>query len=409
MSCPHVYLQGRQDIWTGCAATHNQTSAYARLRAAGVDVADSSFQTYTDIPVSEEQKLRWGPFADPRLLHLPRSADAICTFYRGERRLPTLQRMLSLSLESIALQAFLDSAACSTRDRIRLTSCRSPYSRRWLHPQGSLLSDKQFAMAVRLRLGLPPLPVGAVALPSPCPLCSCVTVDDPWHPLACVAVRRRATTTRHDRGMHLVAEYARSCSVLARFEPKDAGSLVPDGELIFSQDAVLVDLSGIHTLAPSHLDKSPTPGLAMDRRATAKHTKYDSHALSIDCLFFALVADAFGSLQQEFVDLLLRIESHALDARWVSHTRMSLDSFLVRFATEWQASNAAIVSQYTSMCTLRRLRAVPKRLRSCWCGASGWSCAAAGCSPSSLASSSAAHSVGVSHAALAVSSVPAAQ
>ena len=187
------------------------------------------------------------------------------------------------------------------------------------------------------------------------------------------------------------------------------GSLVPDGELIFSQDAVLVDLSGIHTLAPSHLEKSPTPGLAMDRRATTKHNKYDSHALSINCLFFALVADAFGSLRQEFVDLLLRIESHALDTRWVSPTRMTLDSFLVRFATEWQASNAAIVSQYTSMCTLRRLRAVPKRLRSCWCGASGWSCAAAGCSPSSLASSSAVHSVGVSHAALAVSSVPAAQ
>ena len=151
-------------------------SAYASLCAGGVTVADPSFLTYTDIPVSEEEKKRWGPFADPRLLQLPRSADDISTFYGGERRLPMLQRMLSLSLEGVVLQSFLASAACSDSDLICITSCRSPHSRRWLHPQGCLLSDKQFAMAVRLRLGLPPL---LAALPSPCPLCSCDTIADP--------------------------------------------------------------------------------------------------------------------------------------------------------------------------------------------------------------------------------------
>ena len=350
-------------------------------------VADPSFLTYTDIPVSEEEKKRWGPFADPRLLQLPRSADDISTFYGGERRLPMLQRMLSLSLEGVVLQSFLASAACSDSDLIRITSCRSPHSRRWLHPQGCLLSDKQFAMAVRLRLGLPPL---LAALPSPCPLCSCDTIADPWHPLACVSVRRRATTTRHDRAMHLVADFARSCGVLSRFEPKDAGSLVPDGELIFSSDAVLVDLSGVHSLAPSHLRSSPSPGLAMERRATMKHNKYDNHAKTIECKFLALVVDAFGSLHKEFHDLLLRIEGHAQDACWTSPTRMTLDSFLTRFAVEWQASNAAIVSQYTSMCILRRLRAVPKRLRSCWCGASGWTCVEAGCNLSAASAVSSA-------------------
>ena len=103
------------------------------------------------------------------------------------------------------------------------------------------------------------------SLLSPCPLCARDTTEDPWHPLACQSVRRRAITTRHDRGMDLVAKFARSCSVLARFEPKDAGSLVPDGELIFSQDAELVDLSGVHSLAPSHLHNSPQPGLAVER------------------------------------------------------------------------------------------------------------------------------------------------
>ncbi len=64
------------------------------------------------MPVSEEEKEAV----------LPRSADNILTFYRGERSLPMLQRMLSLRMEGLWLDAFLASAECSDTDRIRFAS-----------------------------------------------------------------------------------------------------------------------------------------------------------------------------------------------------------------------------------------------------------------------------------------------
>ena len=47
-------------------------------------------------------------------------------------------------------------------------------------------------------------------------------------------------------------------AVLARFEPKDLGSRVPDGELIFPRKVVTVDMTGVHPrpLSPPHFPPS---------------------------------------------------------------------------------------------------------------------------------------------------------
>ena len=324
----------------------------------GVTVADPGYATFADVPVSEEEKEAWGPFADPRLLVLPSSADNIHTFYRGECSLPMLQRMLSLRTEGLRLDAFLASAECSDADRIRLTSCRSKHACRWIfaHPQGAPLTDEQFSVAVRLRLGLPPLPF---ALPAVCPLCR--KSADPWHALACSAVRRRAATTRHDRGMLLLVRFARSNGVLARFEPKDLGSRVPDGELIFPRKVVTVDMTGVHPLAPSHLHTSRRPGKAVQRRGRAKHIKYDADAKAIGATFAALVVDSFGSLHEDFTTLVNEIEETA--TRGLGQPplfRITRETFLSLFSSEWQASNAAIIGQWLSLCQRLRLRGISR-------------------------------------------------
>ncbi|MEY3082615.1 MAG: hypothetical protein RJA94_2600, partial [Pseudomonadota bacterium] len=336
----------------------DREAAYDLLRAAGVDVAPLGCASFADVPVTAEAKEAWGPFADARLLVLPRSADAIHTFYGGERRIPKLQRMLSLRVEGLQLEAFLASAECSDADRIRLASCRSKHACAWMfaHPQGTLLSDEQFAVAMRLRLGLQPLPF---ALPARCLLCN--KDADPWHPLVCAAVRRRAVTTRHDRGMQLLGCFARSCGVLMRFEPKDLGSRVPDGELIFPRKVVLVDFSGVHSLAPSHLRTSRRPGQAMERRACVKHMKYDADAKAVDGMFAALVVDSFGSLHKEFVSLIDEIEDTA--TRGLGRplpTRMTRATFLALFGSQWQADNAAIIAQWLGLCRRLRLRSISR-------------------------------------------------
>jgi hypothetical protein len=231
----------------------DREAAHADLVAAGVATVDDSFHTYYDIKLDEDEKKSWGQYTDGRLQFLPHDPSRINTFYMGVRKLPSLQFVLSRRLASSKLDAFLASADCTTADRIRLHSCRAKESGRWLrlHPSIDPLSDAHFRIALRLRLGLPPL---RYDIPLPCPMCK-KGVDgegnpDPWHPLACSAVRRRMVTTRHDRAMDLVCRYARSCSVIARTEPKDFKSLVPDAELFFASITLLTDLSGVHSLLP---------------------------------------------------------------------------------------------------------------------------------------------------------------
>jgi hypothetical protein len=269
-----------------------------------------------------------------------------------------LQRMLSLRMEGLRLDAFLASAECSDTDRIRLASCRSKHACSWMfaHPRGTPLTDEQFSVAMRLRLGLPPLPF---ALPTVCPLCK--KEADPWHALACSAVRRRAVTTRHDRSMQLLVRFARSNDVLARFEPKDMGSRVPDGELIFPRQIVTVDLTGVHSLAPSHLRSSRRPGKAIQRRGRAKHLKYDADAKAIGATFAALVVDSFGSLHDDFISLVNEIEETATRGLGQQPPfRITRESFLSLFSSEWQASNAAIIAQWLCLCQRLRLRGISR-------------------------------------------------
>lgn len=154
--------------------------------------------------------------------------------------------------------------------------------------------------------------------------------------------------------MDLVCRYARSCSVIARTEPKDFKSLVPDAELFFASITLLTDLSGVHSLSPSHLLASPTPGQALARRATEKHTKYDPHAAATGASFSPLIIDAFGSISTEFAEVLDRIAEEAgLAAFAPAPGLLSPDDFLCALSTQWQKDNALIVLEWQRLCRKR--------------------------------------------------------
>jgi hypothetical protein len=328
----------------------DRKAAYRDLVDAGARALDESFTSYYDVQLNDDEKKAWGPYVDARLQYLPSSPANIHTFYKGERVIRSLQFMLSRVMAKAAFDRFLESSDCSASDRIRLTSCRSKESSRWLMPHALAppLPDPLFRIALRLRMGLPPF---AYDLPA-CPLCN-KGAGDAWHPFACAAVRRRMVTTRHDRAMDLVCRYARSCSVIARLEPKDFKSLVPDAELFFSSMTVLCDLSGVHSLSPTHLAASARPGLAMGRRATAKHSKYDAHASATDSSFYPLVVDCFGTMHEEFSQLLDLVDEEAgLAAFAPTPGRMTRDDFLAVFASQWQRDNAHIVLQWQRMCRM---------------------------------------------------------
>ena len=313
--------------------------------------ADAAVVKYSDIPVDEDEKKKWGPHADPRLQFLPFDPNDITTFYNGERRVPSLQRMLSRCVENAALASFKQSAECTTPDRIRLEACKDKASYAWLfpHPRAAELTDTLFRMALRLRLGLNPLPYD---LPSPCPLCG-KGDGDAWHPFACSTIRRRSVTKRHDNAMDLVCRYARSCSVLASWQPKDLKSLVPDAEFHFAHRTVLADLTGVHVCAPSHLI-SARPGSALAARARSKTAKYIAQAREAHSDFAPLVADVYGSMHEEFTSFIDSIEIEASQAGFApSPSRMTRASFMAEFSTAWQADNGRIILEWQRLCRQR--------------------------------------------------------
>ena len=145
-----------------------------------------------------------------------------------------------------------------------------------------------------------------------------------------------------------------SCGVVARIEPKEFKSLVPDAELNFAWGTVTCDLSGVHSLSPSHLARAAVHGRAMDYRATSKHTKYDGHAALTNSTFYPLVVDAFGCMHKEFTDLIDLVEAEAENSGFApSPSRMTLDTFLAAFSTQWQADNARIVAEWQRLCRQR--------------------------------------------------------
>jgi hypothetical protein len=256
--------------------------------------------------------------------------------------------MLSRVSENAAFDNFISGSECPHEDRVRLTACRASISGKWLSPQQAAVSlpDDAFRIAVRLRLGLSPFPF---ELPA-CPLCR-KGAGDPWHPFACPSVRRRAVTTRHDRAMRLVCEFARACSATTRLEPKDFGSLVPDAEIFFSHDTILCDFSGVHATAPSHLASGP--GRAVAARAAAKHAKYDAHAAACDSRFVPLVVDCWGSIHDEFRELLKTfLEESKRSCFAPASGGLSLPDFLAAFSSQWQLDNARIVFQWQRACRM---------------------------------------------------------
>ena len=105
----------------------------------------------------------------------------------------------------------------------------------WACAPRAPLSDLDFQIALRLRLGLAP----CESLPPTCPLCRKDVTSNPWHALGCQALKRRSMTVRHDRAMQHLANFARSAGVLVSLSPKDLHSLVPDGEFFLSRETVI--------------------------------------------------------------------------------------------------------------------------------------------------------------------------
>ena len=204
--------------------------------------------------------------------------------------------------------------------------------------------DRHTETAVRLRLGLPP-PGLSVRV---CLLCNRNISTDPWHAFACEAIRRLSITKRHDHAAYHLCEFSRSQGCLSNVVSKDPKALIPDGEIFLARDSIFFDVSGVHSLAPSHFRPHAPQGSAVAGRETHKETKYAEYATERHARIVPFVLDCFGALGERAMGLVDLIDNEGNTPGFGAAlpARMTKPLFLSMLSQKWQTGNALALDQW---------------------------------------------------------------
>ena len=185
------------------------------------------------------------------------------------------------------------------------------------HERRQPTRDLQFSISIKLRLGIPTTNL----LPVSCPCCGVAAAlqDDATHFLGCPRLCRTALTRRHDAiAAHLTA-WCNSVKLPAFLEPKvDGERRRPDVEIVLDGGRLLVDVSVVHSCAPSyivHHDAMHSALSPLNVREVAKFGKYQRLAHEAHADLFPLVFSSFGGFGVSAMRLftILRQELAAMD------------------------------------------------------------------------------------------------
>ena len=241
---------------------------------------------------------------------LPAKVDGFWARFHQDGPERKLQRALCGLMEAKNRSALMDSLSIK-RDTQRLESLAGQSAGAWLTCYPSCpelsLSDSQFCLASRLRLGLPPyddLPLD----------CSCDTKlgDDPAHYISCAKLRGSAVTDRHNMLVRLLAKLFRATAgASVRITPKlfDTKRLIPDLQVIRAEGDLFLDVVVSHPSAPSRPSERP---LAVTGYAESqKHSRYDKAVEARGGELLAFGVDSYGAFGKEAVKVVEKLRSNA--------------------------------------------------------------------------------------------------
>ena len=228
---------------------------------------------------------------------LPPSASSFFSFYANAA--PTLSASLQSSISDLANEHSY--RACRTAaEQLRqqdgsaalahLTAISAPFASAWkraapTQPLATLL-DKQYRIAARLNLGLPPLSSNQ-QLPADCPLCSDgenALADDPWHFLVCNSQRNREVTSRHDAVKDALYHAVLMTGGQARREVRNlqtGSDLRPDLQIVYPGRHVLTDVAVAHPLASRGRQHPTNTTHAAKMLQQSKREKYAAMACGL--------------------------------------------------------------------------------------------------------------------------------
>ena len=236
------------------------------VSSVGLDVHVPLSLRSTPQSVSLSRVLAGLPLSSP----LPKEPSAFWSRFGFSAPPPFLQRSVLRPVEKSLFSDLKDRLSSSPVSSSSFSACLAPSSRAWLLalPSSSLsLSDREFSLASRLRLGLPP----SDTLPSIC-RCSGRMLDDPGHFLSCPLLRPLARV-RHDRLVRLLATLIQRAGGAAFVEPRYLEDKRPDIHAFFSDARFMLDVCVAHPSAPSRVRLAP--GSALKYRENGKISAYE--------------------------------------------------------------------------------------------------------------------------------------
>jgi len=272
---------------------------------------------------------------------LPPSTVAIenmWSFWNDHKALSLeMQSLLTHAREDLVFKKHFD--LCSPSDQARILSSSQKGANTWLTVVPSsrrlFLSDFEFRTVMRLHLGLTP----TTDMP---PACACKSdlKEQPLHHLHCASFTGALITSRHDRIVRLLANWARKAGAIPVVEPAMDGASVRVDLAIHAADGTsLIDVVVSDPTAQSIVGAaSKTPLASADRQATIKRNNYESSNLHQPVTPFSI--ECFGAMTSDSLKVVDGLAAMPM-AKEIPHFRMDM---LAELSCELQRGNAWAIS-----------------------------------------------------------------
>jgi hypothetical protein len=196
----------------------------------------------------------------------PDNLDQFEAIYNdGSRGGDRLQRLLSRGVASTACTSLRTKFPANTPEGARLQTLNQEHANHWLTVHGThpslRLGDPAFRFSVCFRLGLLPFFFPPEHPKLECDKsCKVDLLKDPYHRLHCNKENKRGRYHQHNNIQAQLVSFARSFGLSAHQTPANYRSpddqRTPDASILLGDHTLIVDVSGIDTLAPSHLARN---------------------------------------------------------------------------------------------------------------------------------------------------------
>ena len=233
----------------------------------------------------------------------------------GSRCADHLQRLISRGMASHAFATLTSKYPTNTPERARLQSLNQEYANYWLTVHGThpslRLSDPDFRVSLCYRLGLLPFFFPDLTQLKCHDQCQVDLLKNPYHRFHCNRENKRGRYHQHNNIQAQLVSFARSFGLSAQQTPgnfrlDDKRTL--DASITMDDYIMLVDVTGIDNLAPSHIARNSSGAdKAASDRSQKKLSKYGDFEQAMDVRIVPFIYDLLGGLQPSAVDTLKEI------------------------------------------------------------------------------------------------------